>query len=165
MTRSYGRALKGQRVYEAKHLRPPSGEKFTLIATLGLTGIKAPLEIQGSLNGSCFFTYVKDILLPELERGQVVVLDNLSCHKVSGIKELFEQAGVELKYLPSYSPDLSAIEEYWSKVKSYLKKVAARTVDDLREGLKIALDRISVSDIQGWFKHAGVNIQHFVETL
>ncbi len=155
MSRDYGRSPKGQRVYEAKRMRPKAENKVTVIAALSLAGLLAPCELNGNLTGESFYAYVRDILIPELQPGQILILDNLSCHKVSGITDMLEQSGIQWRYLPPYSPDMSAIEECWSKIKAYLKGVAERTIDGLKNALLKAFDRITQSDILGWFKHAG----------
>lgn len=160
MSRDYGRSESGQRVYESRRLRAKTENKLTLIGALSLKGVLAPCELEGSLTGESFYAYVQDILIPELKPGQIVIMDNLSCHKVSGISDLFEQAGIGWKYLPPYSPDLSAIEEMWSKVKAYLKGQAERTLDGVRKALLKSFERVTTSDILGWFRHAGCSIQY-----
>lgn len=155
MSRDYGRSPKGQRVHEAKRMRPKAENKLTLIAGLNLSGLLAPCELKGSLTGESFYAYVRDILIPELQPGQIVVLDNLSCHKVTGITDMLEKRGISCRYLPPYSPDFSPIEECWSKIKAYLKGCAERTIESLQKSLLKAFDRITLSDILGWFKHAG----------
>lgn len=141
-------------------MRPKAQDKLTLIGALSLKGLLAPCELNGSLTGESFYAYVQDILLPELKKGQILVLDNLSCHKVSGITEMLEQAGIQWRYLPPYSPDLSAIEEYWSKLKAYLKGCGERTMEGLQGAILQGFDQVKTSDIVGWFRHAGCSIQY-----
>lgn len=160
MSRDYGRSPAGQRVYEGRRLRPQAKNKLTLIGALSLKGLLAPCELPGNLTGDSFYAYVRDFLIPELTPGQIVILDNLACHKVAGITDLLEQAGIAWRYLPPYSPDLSAIEECWSKVKAYLKGQAERTVEGVRKALLESFERVTEADIVGWFRHAGCSIQY-----
>ena len=155
MSRDYGRSRRGTRLVEARRTRPKPKEKFTLVAAMGLSGFVAPWQLEGALTGEAFRVYVTAVLLPELRPGQIVVMDNLSCHKVAGIEEAFAAAGVQLLYLPPYSPEFSPIEEAWSKVKARLRALAARSVEALQDALVKALDTVSEADIQGWFGHAG----------
>lgn len=159
MSRDYGRSLKGERVYQAKRKRPKQNEKYTWVSALCTTGLFAHCELQGSMTGDAFLFYVTDILIPELKQHQVVIMDNLSCHKTPAILDAFHKAGRALVFLPPYSPDLSPIEECWSKFKASLKKWAARTQDDLITATQLALDSISQTDIIGWFRHFQTNIQ------
>lgn len=157
-SRDYARSRRGQRVYEARRTRPKATEKFTLVAALGVSGFVAPWQLQGALTGDAFLLYVEAVLLPELKPGQILMMDNLSCHKVAGIQEACDAAGVQLLYLPPYSPDFSPIEEAWSKLKAYLKAQAARTVEALTTALVQGLETLSLQDIWGWFSHAGYNM-------
>ena len=96
-----------------------------------------------------------DALVPVLEPGDVVVMDNLQAHKISGVQEAIESAGAHLLYLPPYSPDLSPIEPMWSKVKQSLRSLAARTVDALQEAVTAALQSVTSTDCEGFFRHCG----------
>ena len=161
MARSYGRAHSTKRVYEAKRQRPKQSEKYTWISALSTKHVFAHLEIYGSMTGNAFLYYVSEILLPELEPDQVVVMDNLSCHRTDAVQKTFQKAGIELLYLPPYSPDFNPIEECWSKFKSVLKKIAARTIESIQKATQEALKSISEQDIAGWFRHFQRNIQCF----
>ncbi|NLJ31440.1 MAG: transposase, partial [Clostridiales bacterium] len=98
-----------------------------------------------------FKEYIEQHLVPTLRAGDIVVMDNLRSHKVNGIKEAIEKVGAHVLYLPSYSPDLNPIEQMWSKIKAFLRKVRARSVDVLLKALPAAFDAISIQDILGWF--------------
>lgn len=157
MTRLYGRAAKGMRVVES--VPQNYGENITMLASLSIEGIQAPMTINGAVDGTVFRIYVEQVLCPTLASGDVVVMDNLPAHKVSGIKELIEGKGAKLIYLPPYSPDLNPIEKCWSKIKTYLRKEKARTREELEKALREALLKITEEDAQGWFKSCGYAIQ------
>lgn len=153
MTRLYGRAGRGTRVIEAT---PQNyGENITMLAALSLSGVTAPMTINGAVDGEVFKVYVEQVLAPTLQAGDVVVMDNLPAHKVKGIQELIGQRGARLIYLPPYSPDLNPIEKCWSKIKTYLRRAKARTRAELEKALAEALLRISSRDAEGWFKSCG----------
>lgn len=126
-----------------------------MIAAIGLDAVHAPFALDGAIDGDAFLVYVEKVLLPTLQGGEIVVLDNLSSHKVSRVVELVESAGAEVWYLPPYSPDLNPIEKMWSKVKQVLRSVAARTFDTLVDAIRTAFDQVSTSDLLGWFMHSG----------
>jgi transposase len=153
MTRLYARAPRGQR---ALAIRPVNrGVHITMLGALGLAGLVATMTIEGFTDGAVFLAFVQQVLVPELRPGHVVVLDNLKAHKVAGIAEAITTTGARLLYLPPYSPDLSPIEECWSKVKTVLRAKAARTRESLEEAIAEAFEAVTVSDAQGWFTHAG----------
>ncbi len=156
MTRLYGRGAKGERVIET--VPQNYGENITMLATLSVAGIEAPMTINGAVDGVVFKVYVEELLSPTLHTGDVVVMDNLPAHKVAGIKELIEARGAKLIYLPPYSPDLNPIEKCWSKIKTYLRKAKARTREELEKALREALLLITEEDAQGWFKSCGYSI-------
>ena len=156
LTRLYGRAAPDQRVVD--HAPQPSGPQTTTLAVLGLTGITAPLVLSGAVNGTVFYGYIAQCVAPTLQPGDVLLMDNLSAHKVAGIEALIEARGAHLIYLPPYSPDFNPIELAWSKVKTMLRRLKARTWPDLMEALKQALLTITPQDIQGWFAHCGYAI-------
>ena len=126
-----------------------------MIAAIGLDGVHAPFALDGAIDGDAFLVYVEKVLLPTLQGGEIVVLDNLSSHKISRVVELVESAGAEVWYLPPYSPDLNPIEPMWSKVKQVLRSVAARTFDGLVDAIRTAFDQVSTSDLLGYFEHTG----------
>lgn len=134
------------------------GPNVTVVGSLGLEGIHAAASYEGPTEGAVFRTFVQDILAPTLQPGDVVVMDNLSAHKVTGIREAIEHRGAQLVYLPPYSPDLSPIEQCWSKVKSFLRKVGARTPEALDVALVQSLEKVSPSDARGWFTSCGYTV-------
>ena len=156
LTRLYGRAAPDQRVVD----RAPqlSGPQTTTLAVIGLMGITAPLVLSGAVNGTVFYGYIAQCVVPTLQPGDVLFMDNLSAHKVAGIEALIEAQGAQLIYLPPYSPDFNPIELAWSKVKTILRRLKARTFPDLMAALKQALLAITPHDIQGWFAHCGYAI-------
>jgi transposase len=115
--------------------------------------------IPGSLNGEVFKIYVEQGLLPKLATGDTVLLDNLSVHKVQGIADLLANRQAKLEFLPRYFPELSPIELVWSKIKADLCKTAARTYDDLVEAVREALNKVSSTDAQAYFRHCGYCIE------
>jgi transposase len=157
MTRAYGRAPRNERVYGS--VPKNWGNNITLSAGLTRDGLIAPLRLIGAMNSDIFEAYVEQFVVPELRAGDVVVMDNLSAHKRASIGALIASAGAELAYLPPYSPDLNPIEMIWSKVKSVLRTIGARTFDDLEEAIVVALAAVSPSDAANCFRHAGYLIQ------
>jgi transposase len=152
-TRLYGRAAPGERVVEAT---PGfSGPHYTSVAALNLRGVHAPFVFQGSMDGPAFETYVQYILGPDLAAGDIVMMDNLSPHKHAVIRSLIEARGATVEFLPPYSPDLNPIEKCWSKVKACLRKIKARTFDELLTALAQALRSVSAQDAAAWFAHCG----------
>jgi transposase len=150
----YGWARKGERA----HQRVPRnwGKNITLVSCIGRErGMGASLVVEGSTNGTVLQTYLEDVLLPTLKRGQVVVMDNLSAHKGERVRELIEQKGCELIYLPPYSPDFNPIVGAFSKLKSYLREACARSQKTLMEIIGQALSTITASDAEGFFEHCG----------
>ena len=156
LTRLYGRALPGERVVEATPGH--SGIHYTLIAALGLHGVAAPWLLAGSMDRIAFETYVELVLAPGLQTGDIVLLDNLPTHKSARAIELIAARGARLQFLPPYSPDLNPIEMCWSKVKSALRAVKARTLEALIDALDAAFRSVSLTDIQSWFNHCGYSL-------
>lgn len=153
MTPRYGRAAPGQRVVEATS--GFSGPRYTSVAALTLLGLHSPFVFKGTLDGPAFETYVECIFGPALAAGDIVVLDNLSPHKHAVIRALIEARGATIEFLPPYSPDLNPIEQAWSKTKTCLRQIKARTYDELLNALAIAWRSISPHDAAGWFAHCG----------
>ena len=114
---------------------------------------------EGATDSSVFEAYVEHFLAPALKQGQVVVMDNLGAHRPGRIRELIEEKGAELVYLPSYSPDLDPIEEAFSKIKNILRKVGARTHEALVEAMSGALSEVTPTDAAGWFGHCGYEVE------
>ena len=151
MTQAYGWAPRGERAVGSA---PSSWESLTVIAALGLDGVRAPLVFPGSTDTAAFESYVEQVLVPELHAGDVVVWDNLSPHQASAAAAAVRRAGARLLPLPPYSPDYTPIERLWSKVKAYLRRVAARNKDAVYEALGEALEKVTTQDIIGWFQLA-----------
>jgi transposase len=149
MTRLRGRALGGQRLLACV----PHGhyQTSTLIAGVRLGGPCAPWLFEGAMNGEMFLAWVRQGLVPTLHPGDVVILDNLSTHKIRGVREALEAAGARLLYLPPYSPDFNPIESMWSKIKQILRSHAPRTEDELLRAAQTAFNAISTADCQGFF--------------
>ncbi len=156
MTRLYGRAAGGERVIDT--VPQNYGENITMLGALTVSGIVAPMTINGAVDGTVFKAYVEQVLTPTLLAGDVVVMDNLPAHKVTGIRELIEARGARLIYLPPYSPDLNPIEKCWSKIKTYLRAAKARTRTELEKALAEALLLVSPKDAIGWFRSCGYAI-------
>ena len=153
MSRRYGRARRGTRVHDA--VPKNFGRNVTVLGALSCTGLDAVMTVEGATDTAVFRAYVEQVLVHMLVADDIVVMDNLSVYKVSGIRETIEAAGARLIYLPLYSSDYSPIESCWSKLKASLRKAKARTREALDEALKQAIDYIAGSDAQGWFKLCG----------
>ena len=153
MTRSHARAPRGERAIGSA---PTSWSSETVIAAVGLDGVKAPLVFPGATDTTAFQEYVDQVLVPELKPGDVVVFDNLKPHLAPGVAESIEGAGARVLRLPPYSSDYNPIEELWSKFKAKLRAIGARTKGELYQAVGDALDQVTVQDILGWFNHSGV---------
>ena len=153
MTRLYGRAIGGKRLFDST----PYGHwcRTTVISAIRIDGTTISMSIEGSTDSDVFRTYISEMLCKALHAGDIVIMDNLTSHKVSGIEESIKAVKAELKYLPPYSPDLNPIEKMWSKIKAILRKLKARTEDTLFEALADALNSITMSDAIGWFESCG----------
>jgi len=153
MTRLYARAPRGHRaIGSAPRNR---GKNITLLGAMGVNGIIAAMTMEGAIDKEAFQVYVNQVLVPQLHPGQVVIMDNLAVHKVKGIREAIESRGAQLLYLPPYSPDLSPIEECWSKLKQWLRAQGKRDKESLEEAIGQGLRRITKTDVKGWFTHSG----------
>ena len=153
MTRLYGRAAPGERVYDT--VPQNYGENITMLACLSADGVSASMTIEGAVDGLVFLAYVEQVLTPTLCAGDVVIMDNLGAHKVKGIKEAIEAREAKVIYLPPYSPDLNPIEKCWSEIKTYLRAAKARTREALEQALKEVLLLVTKKDAQGWFASCG----------
>lgn len=153
MTRLYGRAPEGERALG----RAPAGHwrQLTILGGLSVQGLIACMSIESAADTPVFVAFVREILVPALKPGQVVILDNLSPHKADEVRELIEGAGCRLRLLPPYSPDLNPIEQTWSKLKGLLRSAAARTKEALEEALTAVIEQITAADARGWFAHCG----------
>jgi transposase len=157
LTRLWGRAPRGERIAEAT----PQGhwQVRTLLGAMSLRGIVAAMTIESATDGDIFLAYLGQVLCPKLKPGDVVVMDNLSAHKVAGVRELIAASGAELLYLPPYSPDFNPIEQAWSKLKQCLRTAKARTAEALEQAITEALAAITADNAAAWFQHCGDGIQ------
>jgi transposase len=155
-TRLYGRFVRGARLVG----RVPHGhwKLLTIIAAMTVEGVVAAASIDASTDADVFRSFVTDALVPALRPGQVVVTDKLAAHKVASIRAAIEAASCRVLYLPPYSPDFSPIEPMWSKVKQTLRTISARTVGTLGDAISTALQAITPSDCQGYFRHCGYTL-------
>ena len=153
MTRRYGRAPGGQRVGGAV----PYGrwERLTLLGGLSRDGLVACMSVAGATDRAVMVAFTREVLVPALHPGQVVIMDNLSAHKTPRVRRLIEAAGCTLVFLPPYSPDLNPIEPAWSKLKALLRGVGARTIAALEAALTPLVDAITPTDADGFFRHCG----------
>lgn len=156
LTRLYGRAPSGDRAVGSVPVN--YGSNITMIGALGLSGLDALMTVDGATDGEVFRVYIERILCPTLRVGDIVVMDNLGAHKVAGIREAIEAGGARLIYLPPYSPDLNPIEKCWSKIKTALRAVGARTRRALERAINQVLSTIAESDALAWFAHCGYEV-------
>jgi transposase len=153
MTRLYARAEGGARAVDSTPLNTPTNT--TIISSIRIDGDCAYTTFSGANNGERFKKYLKNTLVDSLKPGDVVIMDNSKAHKVDGVKALIESVGATVLYLPPYSPDLNPIEQMWSKIKAFLRKTKARSVEKLLNSIPDAFSSVSFSDISGWFIKSG----------
>ena len=153
MARLRGRCARGERLFAPI----PHGHwrTTTFVAGLRLDRLDAPMVIDGPMNGAAFLAYVEQVLVPALSPGDIVVMDNLGCHKGAAVREAIEAAGAELRFLPPYSPDFNPIEMAFSKLKALLRKAAARTRDALWEAVGSLIDAFTPQECANYFEAAG----------
>jgi transposase len=156
MTRRYGRAPKGERVYGSVPLG--HWDVTTLIGALALDGIRASFTVDSAADTDVFHAFVEQALLPTLRPADVVIWDNLPAHKAPELKAILESAQATLLPLPPYSPDFNPIEQCWSKVKEFLRAAEARTEEALQQAIAEAFATITASDARGWFQHCGYRL-------
>ena len=163
MTRLWGRAPRSERVTEAT----PDGrwQVLTTLGTMSLRGMDAAMTIPAATDGDVFRACVEQVLCATLRPGDVLILDNLSAHKVDGIRELIEACGAQLLYLPPYSPDLNPIEKAWSKFKQCLRAAKARTAEALDQAVNADLKTITPDNAAAWLRHCGYKGTAIVESL
>jgi len=150
MTRLYARCAGGQRIHEST----PDGrwKILTILGAISTRGMIATMTIEAATDREIFLAYLDHVLCPQLRPGDVVVMDNLSSHKVAGVRERIEAVGAHVLYLPPYSPDLNPIEKAWSKLKQLLRSAKARTEQALDQAITEALQEISTDNAQAWFR-------------
>jgi transposase len=153
MTRRLGRCPRGQRLVAAV----PHGhwKTSTFVAALRAKGLTAPLVLDGAMNGDAFRAYVEQFLAPTLAPGDIVIMDNLGSHKVSGVRQAIEARGASLLYLPPYSPDLNPIEQSFAKLKALIRKAAARTREALWNSIGDLTTRFTPDECATYFANAG----------
>lgn len=150
MTRLYGRCAGGRRIHEAT----PRGhwKILTILSAMSTRGMIATMTMEEPTDADIFLAYVEQVLCPALQPGDVVVMDNLSPHKVEGVRAWIEKQGAELLYLPAYSPDPNPIEKAWAKLKQLLRSTKARTREALDQAITDLLPQITAEDAQAWFR-------------
>jgi transposase len=153
MARLHGRSRRGERCRAAV----PHGhwKTTTFTAGLRLDGLSAPIVLDGPMNGAAFLAYVEQFLVPTLRPGDVVIMDNLPAHRVSGVREAIEAAGATRLFLPPYSPDFNPIEQAFAKLKAHLRKAAARTKDALWQAIADALHAFTPQECANYFRNSG----------
>jgi transposase len=156
MTRLYARCPGGPRIHETT---PGSHWKIlTILGAMSTRGMIATMTIEEATDTDIFLAYLDHVLCPQLRPGDLVVMDNLSSHKVKGVRERIEAAGAELLYLPPYSPDLNPIEKAWSKLKLLLRSAKARTSEVLDQAITDLLPQITPDNAQAWFRFSGYGV-------
>jgi transposase len=153
MVRLYGRCARGERLVD----QVPQGhwKTITFVAALRRHGMAASHTIDGAMNGKRFLAYVERRLAPTLKRNEIVMIDNLPAHNVSGVREAIEARGATLRYLPKYSPDLNPIEMAFSKLKAHLRKVGERKIPRLRRRIGSFARNLTAREAANYFRHAG----------
>jgi transposase len=153
LTPLYAYAPRGQRA--VGKVPRNYGANTTLMASLSRQGMGEAFILAGAADAVAFELYIEQILAPSLHRGQIVIMDNLSIHQGRRVRQAIEAKGCQLLFLPAYSPDLSPIEEAFSKLKTYLRRVGARTHQALIDAITQALLTVTAADARGWFTHCG----------
>lgn len=153
MARRHGRSKRGERCIG--HVPGGHWKTTTFIGGLRPSGMTAPFVLDGAMDGEAFLIYVGDVLAPTLRAGDIVVMDNLSSHKVDGVRKLIEAKGAELLYLPPYSPDLNPIEQAFSKLKARLREAAERSVEALWKAIGRIIKTFSSDECRNYFANSG----------
>jgi transposase len=156
MTRLYARCLGGPRIHEATSGR--HWKILTILGAMSTRGMIATMTIEEATDTDIFLAYLDHVLCPQLRPGDLVVMDNLSSHKVKGVRERIEASGPELLYLPPYSPDLNPIEKTSSKLKLLLRSAKARTRDILDQAISDLIPQITPDNAQAWFRFSGYGV-------
>ena len=153
MTRAHGRCPRGERLVA----KAPFGKwrTLTFLAALRCDGLTAPWVLDGPINGASFRTYVEQVLLPVLSRGDIVVMDNLGSHKGQAVRQAIRSADAKLFFLPKYSPDLNPIEQVFAKLKHLLRKAAARSFDTVTAAIAQLLDSFTPQECANYFTNSG----------
>ena len=159
LAREYGRAAPGDRVVDTK----PSarGDNLSVIGALGADALRAAMSVPGAVDGDAYLVFTQHVLAPRLHPGNIVFMDKVPTHKIPAIADAITAVSARVHFLPPYSPDFSPIEQCWSKVKTFLRRVAARTQNALDAALSRALATITHEDIKGWFTTLKVSRETF----
>ena len=153
MVSLYGRSFRGKRVKD--YVPDARWKSFSVLSSLRINGKTEAMVYEGGLTGELFKGWLKENFVQTLREGDIVIMDNMSSHKVSGVKDLIEAAGAQVKYLPPYSPDFNPVENMWSKVKNELRKASSTKTEQLMKATDKALNKITQFDAEGWFGHCG----------
>ena len=156
LTRLFGRAAPGERVREA--VPKNYGQSTSVVSLMSVSGVETTMLVEGAVDTLCFDVFGENFVRPLLKAGDILVLDNLGAHRASRIEQIAESCGAKVLWLPPYSPDLSPIEQMWSKLKTHLRKAKARTSEELDHAVAEGLKLITESDCRGWFKHCGYQV-------
>lgn len=153
MIRKYGRCPRGARLVD----KTPHGhwKTTTFLAALRHDGLTAPLVVDGAINGAIFLSYVENHLVPTLRPGDIVIMDNLSAHKVAGVRAAITAAGAELVYLPPYSPDLNPIEQVFAKLRWLLQSAGERSITRLWRRIGQLVDAFTPAECRNYIRHSG----------
>ena len=159
MTRLYGRAMSNERVYD--YVPDVRFKRTSIISTIRLNGDSVPFMFKGTLDGDLFIGYIENFLAPTLKKGDILVIDSASAHKKHELEltDILDEQGAEVRFLPRYSPDKNPKENAWSKAKSTLRKLKARTEEALGAAVGAALD-FTFDDLTGWFMHCGYQVNN-----
>lgn len=152
-TRLYGWAKSGERITEG--VVDVRFERQSLLSTMRINGKIAPIVFEGTLDKEIFCAYIEQQLAPWLDDDDIVLLDNCTVHSAKVVKDTLKKCGVNFWFLPKYSPDFNPIELMWAYIKSILRKLKARTLDELEAALKTAFDAVTPDLIKSWFSHCG----------
>lgn len=156
MTRNFARSICGDKA--VGNIPGGHARNLTMIGMLDVNGVSAMMTIEGGTTGEVFSTFVREVLCKTLKPGDIVVMDNLSSHKVQGIAEAIREKGADVRYLPPYSPDFNPIEQCWSKVKEILRSMEARTKEKLNEAIAVAINSVTSQNALSWMSHCGYSI-------
>jgi len=156
MTRLYGRAPKGERIYE--YIPDIRFKRISVISTIRVSGETNPVAYKGTLNGFMFMQYIWESVIPTLKPYDILIMDRLSSHMMPIISEMVESVGANVIYLPPYSPDFNPIETVFSQVKADLKRLKARSVVDICDGLTFAFNSITPQQVQNHFRNCFCSI-------
>ena len=154
MTRHYGRAKGKERAADKTPENTPTNT--TILSSIRINGATAYTTYQGGTTGDRFVNYLEKTLIPTLQKGDIVIMDNMRSHHIKKVAEVLNNAGMKLLYLPPYSPDFNPIEKMWSKIKAILRKVKARSISLLPDEINNAFACVSQADCIGWYKSCGI---------